>query len=162
MQLMLATKVVGDQRWLHILKIDIQNLQSIAEIDKSKIIKCAAHVLKAMGESDAELSLVLTNDMYIRNLNWKYRRKDSATDVLAFPMRDSRGLSGVILGDVVISVETAKNEARKRKKDFQDELELYFVHGILHLLGYNDEKPRARKKMHDKEKEVLKMLSEVV
>lgn len=140
------------------MKIDIQNLQSIEKIDKDKIIECARHVLKAMAENDAELSLVLVNDMYIRNLNWKYRRKDSATDVLAFPMRDSRGLSGSILGDVVISVETAKREAKKRKKAVQEELDLYFVHGILHLLGYDDEKPRARKKMKSKEKELTESL----
>ena len=140
------------------MKLDIQNLQSIAKIDKDKIKNCADYVLNAMGESEAELSLVLVNDMYIRNLNWKYRRKDSATDVLAFPMRDSRRLSGVILGDVVISVETAAREAKKRKKDLQDELDLYFVHGILHLLGYDDEKPRARKKMKDKEKELMENL----
>ncbi|PIV39414.1 MAG: rRNA maturation RNase YbeY, partial [Candidatus Omnitrophica bacterium CG02_land_8_20_14_3_00__42_8] len=124
------------------MKIDIQNLQSVAKVNKNKVIECAGYVLKAMGESDAELSLVLVNDMHIRNLNWKYRRNDSATDVLAFPMRDSRRLSGVILGDVVISVETAKREAKKRKKALQDELDLYFVHGILHLLGYDDEKIR--------------------
>jgi probable rRNA maturation factor len=141
------------------MRLDIQNLQNIAKIDKNKIMDCAGHVLKAMGEGNAELSLVLTNDMYIRNLNWKYRRKDSITDVLAFPMRDSKGLSGVILGDVVISVETAKREARKRKKDFQDELNLYFVHGILHLLGYNDEKPRARKRMKEKEREIIAKLT---
>jgi len=140
------------------MKIGIQNLQSIEKIDKNKIIKCADHVLKAMAEDDVELSLVLVNDMYIRNLNWKYRRKDSATDVLAFPMRDSRGLSGPVLGDVVISVETAKREAKKRKKDFQEEFDLYFVHGILHLLGYDDEKPRARKKMKAKEKELMESL----
>jgi len=137
------------------MKIDIQNLQNIKKIDKNKIIKCAERVLKAMSEEDGELSLVLVNDMYIRNLNWKYRRMDSATDVLAFPMRDSRGLSGAILGDVVISVETAKREARKRKKDIQEELDLYFVHGILHLLGYDDEKPRARKRMKEKEREIF-------
>jgi len=140
------------------MKIDIQNLQSVAKIDKNKVIECAGYVLKAMGESDAELSLMLVNDMHIRNLNWKYRRNDSATDVLAFPMRDSRRLSGVILGDVVISVETAKREAKKRKKDLQDELDLYFVHGILHLLGYDDEKIRKRKKMKQKEKELMESL----
>jgi probable rRNA maturation factor len=140
------------------LRIDIQNLQNIEKINRNKIIECAGHVLGAMGEDDAELSLVLVNDMYIRNLNWKYRRRDFATDVLAFPMRDSRRLSGSILGDVVISVETAKREARKRKKDFQEELDFYFVHGILHLLGYDDEKPRARKKMKLKEQEILKLL----
>lgn len=140
------------------MKIDIQNLQSVAKIDKDKFIECAKSALEAMRESDAELSLVLVNDMHIKNLNWKYRRKDSATDVLAFPMRDSRRLSGAILGDVVISVETAKREAKKRKKDLQDELDLYFVHGILHLLGYDDEKPRARKKMKEKEKELMETL----
>ncbi|MFA5389120.1 MAG: rRNA maturation RNase YbeY [Candidatus Omnitrophota bacterium] len=140
------------------MRIDIQNLQSAVKVDKARIIECAGYVLKAMGEDGAELSLVLTNDLYIRNLNWKYRRKDSATDVLAFPMRDSRGLSGEILGDVVISVETARREAKKRKKDFQEEMELYFVHGILHLLGYDDEKPRARKKMKAKEKELMESL----
>ena len=140
------------------MKIDIQNLQNIEKIDKNKIIKCADHILKTMAEDDVELSLVLVNDMYIRNLNWKYRRNDSATDVLAFPMRDYRGLSGPVLGDVVISVETAKREARKRKKDFQEEFDLYFVHGILHLLGYDDEKPRARKKMKAKEKELMESL----
>ena len=140
------------------MKIDIQNLQSVEKINKNKVIECAGYVLKAMGESDAELSLVLVNDMHIRNLNWKYRRNDSATDVLAFPMRDSRRLSGVILGDVVISVETAKREAKKRKKALQDELDLYFVHGILHLLGYDDEKIRKRKKMKQKEKELMEGL----
>ncbi|MEK6732287.1 MAG: rRNA maturation RNase YbeY [Candidatus Omnitrophota bacterium] len=140
------------------MKIDIQNLQSVAKIDKRKVIECVDRVLNAMGEKDAELSLMLVNDMYIRNLNWKYRRSDSATDVLAFPMRDSRGLSGSVLGDVVISAETAQREAKKRKKDFQEELDLYLIHGILHLLGYSDEKPRARKKMREKEREILKLL----
>jgi len=55
-------------------------------------------------------------------------------------------------------VETAKREAKKRKKDFQEEFDLYFVHGILHLLGYDDEKPRARKKMKAKEKELMESL----
>ena len=140
------------------MKIDIQNLQSVEKIDKNKIIKCADCALNAMNDNSAELSLVLVNDRYIKSLNWKYRRNDSATDVLAFPMRDSRGLSGPVLGDVVISIETTKREAKKRKKDFQDELDLYFVHGILHLFGYDDEKPRARKKMIEKEQEILKLL----
>lgn len=140
------------------MKIDIQNLQSVAKIDKKKVIECVDRALNAMGEKDAELSLMLVNDMYIRNLNWKYRRSDSATDVLAFPMRDSRGLSGSVLGDVVISAETAQREAKKRKKDFQEELDLYLIHGILHLLGYSDEKPRARKKMQDKQKELVEIV----
>ena len=138
------------------MKIDIQNLQSVAKIDKKKVIECVDRVLNAMGEKDAELSLMLVNDMYIRNLNWKYRRSDSATDVLAFPMRDARGLSGFVLGDVVISAETAQREARKRKKDFQEELDLYLIHGILHLLDYTDYEPIPRRRMFKRQNALLR------
>lgn len=128
----------------------------MVKLDTKKILRSAGHILNIMKESDAELSLVFVNDFYIKTLNWKYRKVDSATDVLAFPMRDTKGLSGCILGDLVISVETAKKEARKRKIDFQRELDLYLVHGILHLLGYDDEKIKDRKKMKAKEKEIIK------
>jgi probable rRNA maturation factor len=140
------------------MKIYIQNLQDAIKLDKQKILKCAAHVLNAMNERDAELSLVFVNDTYIRRLNWKYRNADSKTDVLAFPMREGKGLpkNNPLLGDVVISVETAKKEAKKRHRDFQDELDLYLIHGILHLLGYDDEKRAAKKRMREKERELIK------
>jgi len=141
------------------MRIDIQNLQAAVKLDKRKILKCARHVLSAMHEQDAELSLLFVSNAYIRNLNWKYRRVDLATDVLAFPMRKGKRLPNDIhiLGDVVISVETAKKESKKRRIPFQKELELYLVHGILHLLGYDDEKSKDRKKMKTREREILKL-----
>jgi len=101
--------------------------------------------------------LVFVTDSYIRKLNRRYRNIDSKTDVLAFSMREGVGLSkkSPILGDVIVSTETAKKEAKKRHIPIHKEVNLYIVHGILHLLGYNDEKPIDRKKMKRKEAELL-------
>jgi len=140
------------------MKVDIRDLQDKVKLDKARIIKCATFVLNKMGEGPSELSLVFVTDLYIRKLNRRYRNVDSKTDVLAFPMRERSGFlskESPILGDVVVSTETAKREAGKRKVPLQKEMNLYIVHGILHLLGYDDQTPSGRKKMKAKEKEFL-------
>ena len=137
--------------------IDIRNLQDRVNIDEAKVRSCAKRALIDMGEEGVELSILFVNDAYIKRLNSKYRDTDSRTDVLAFSMRQGEGISqhSEILGDIVISTQTARREAVRRKEPVQKELDLYLVHGILHLLGYDDEKPGARKKMRAKEKELL-------
>ncbi|MBU1148273.1 MAG: rRNA maturation RNase YbeY [Candidatus Omnitrophica bacterium] len=142
------------------MKVDIRDLQSRVKFDSKKIVQRAQFVLNKMGEDKGELSLLFVADSYIRQLNSKYRKVDSKTDVLAFSMREGYGLPKVspILGDVVISTETAKREAKKRGVSIQSEIELYLVHGILHLLGYKDERTRDRKKMRAKEKELLRVM----
>ncbi|MBC8474061.1 MAG: rRNA maturation RNase YbeY [Candidatus Omnitrophica bacterium] len=137
--------------------IDIRNLQDRVNIDEAKVRSCAKRALIDMGEEGVELSILFVNDAYIKRLNSKYRDTDSKTDVLAFSMRQGEGISqhSEILGDVVISTQTARREAVRRKEPVQKELDLYLVHGILHLLGYDDEKPGDRKKMRAKEKELL-------
>lgn len=137
--------------------IDIRNLQDRVNIDEAKVRSCAKRALIDMGEEGVELSILFVNDAYIKRLNSKYRDTDSKTDVLAFSMRQGEGISqhSEILGDVVISTQTARREAVRRKEPVQKELDLYLIHGILHLLGYDDEKPGARKKMRAKEKELL-------
>lgn len=137
--------------------IDIRNLQDKVRFNEKQIKKCAETVLMAMGENRSELSILLVTDSYIRNLNFKYRHADSATDVLAFPMRTGNGASkeGLVLGDVVVSIETAKREAERRNIAMLQEICLYIIHGILHLLGYDDQKPADKKKMKTKERELL-------
>jgi len=139
------------------MRVDIRDLQNEVKIDPKRVIKCAKSVLKGVGEDKAELSLLFVNDSYIRRLNRRYRRVNSKTDVLAFSMREGKGPSKhrPILGDVVISAETAKREAKKRKRTLHKEMTLYLVHGILHLLGYDDKNPCDRKMMRAKEKELL-------
>ena len=87
-----------------------------------------------------EINLILIDDPEIRWLNRKFRKKDKATDVLAFPM----GEEG-ILGDIAISTETTKRNAKKYGVTYSEELKRLVVHGVFHLLGY-DHGPKMRKK----------------
>ena len=102
----------------------------------------------------AELSLVLSGDEQIRELNKIYRGKDRPTDVLAFPMREGdfgrfhAALPSRLLGDVIVSVPTAKRqasggEARARSR----EITMLVAHGLLHLLGWDHDTPPKDKKM---------------
>jgi probable rRNA maturation factor len=100
----------------------------------------AARVLRALRIARAELSVVLVSDGQIRVLNRDYRHKDRATDVLSFPMQPRRPARGPwLLGDVVISVDTAAAQARADGESVMAAAERLLIHGILHLLGYDHE-----------------------
>ena len=86
---------------------------------------------------DCEVSIVLCGDAWIRPLNKEWRGKDMATDVLSFPQEHE-----VILGDLVVSLETAALQAKERDYELRDEVRVLLVHGLLHLLGYDHETGR--------------------
>ena len=88
------------------------------------------------------VSLAFVSDAVIRRLNREFLNHDWATDVIAFPLGD-----GGVFGEVVVSGETARREAKARGIPAKEELLRYVVHGILHLLGHDDHAPAARKKM---------------
>lgn len=90
---------------------------------------------------DLDVSILLTNDDQIHQLNRDYRHKDKPTDVLAFAQREGElaELAGEMLGDVVISVETARVQARARGATTLDEVTFLLAHGLLHLLGWDHE-----------------------
>ncbi|HVY44833.1 MAG TPA: rRNA maturation RNase YbeY, partial [Minicystis sp.] len=94
------------------------------------------------GLSGVELSLALVDDVTIRALNRRHRKKDKPTDVLSFPLQELapgaplRGVHGA-LGDVIISVPTARAQARQRRRPLLDELTMLLAHGLLHLLGFD-------------------------
>ncbi len=105
----------------------------------------------------AELSLAFVTDQTIHELNRQYRHKDQPTDVLSFPLADER--CPTLLGDVVISIDTARRQARQRKRAFADELRALLIHGILHLLGYDHEVSDSEAvRMRRKEREVKAVL----
>ena len=142
------------------MRIDIMDLQAKVKIDKKKIKKHVEMTLKRLGEDRAELSLLFVDDAYIRKLHNKYRGINSRTDVLAFPMREGEGLpkDSPVLGDVVLSTETAKRESKRRKITLQKEMDMYLVHGILHLLGHDDRRPNDRKRMKVIEAQLLEVM----
>ena len=101
----------------------------------------AGRVLAAMGEAGAELVVSLVGDAEMHVLNRDYRGKDRPTDVLAFAMREGEPTpdGGNVLGDVVISVDTAARQAAERGVTIAAEVRDLLIHGILHLLGYDHE-----------------------
>ena len=102
-------------------------------------------VSRALQLGHTELSIVLTKDDKIQKLNAMYRKLDAPTDVLAFAMREGEGghLHGQLLGDVVVSVETARSQAARHGRDVLSEVTMLIVHGVLHLLGW-DHDTRAK------------------
>jgi probable rRNA maturation factor len=106
----------------------------------------ARALLLAVDRPDASLSVLLTTDGRIRTLNRRWRSVDHATDVLSFPADDPPG-STPELGDLAISLDTAGRRARRGGRSVRDEVDRYLVHGILHLLGHDHERPAAARAM---------------
>jgi probable rRNA maturation factor len=106
-------------------------------------------MLNAVQMADSELSILLTGDEQIKILNRIYRRKNRPTDVLAFAQREGvlRDRAGRLLGDVVISVPTARRQAQARGADLTLELTVLLAHGLLHLLGWDHDTPSKDRRM---------------
>lgn len=123
--------------------------------------KITAAILKALERSQAELSIALVGDKEMRPLNAKYRKKNKTTDVLSFPADNPATAKRVLLGDVIISVEQARRQAKERNHSLKREMVILLIHGILHLLGYDHERsPRQAKIMADLEVKLLNRLCE--
>jgi rRNA maturation RNase YbeY len=143
------------------MEILIQNNQSQYPIDAAQFESQIGQALEILDETDCELSLLLTDDAEIQELNKTYRDLDKATDVLSFPQdEDAVNESGdTLLGDVVISVGTAARQAEEHHLSFNEELILLAIHGILHLLGYDHERsPQDARIMQDKTQAVFETL----
>lgn len=109
-----------------------------------------------MGFKDCEVSILLTVDEEIKELNRQYRKINKPTDVLSFPMED-----GYLLGDIVISMDTAEEQAKEFEVSLEEEASRLLIHGLLHLLGYDHVKGGAQaKKMRAKEEELMILLEE--
>jgi probable rRNA maturation factor len=113
----------------------------------------AQSFLERLGLADAELSLLVTDDRGIRRLNRRWRGKDRSTDVLSFPLTEPPG-NGPVLGDVVVSLDTAERRARDEGRAVSVELDRYLAHGLLHLLGFDHERPEDARVMARKEAEL--------
>lgn len=104
-------------------------------------------MLTALALPEAELSVLLTDDAGIHQLNRDHRQKDKPTDVLAFPMDESVPDPAGILGDVVISLDTAERQARARRRPLIEEVRFLLAHGVLHLVGYDHAEPSEKREM---------------
>ncbi len=101
--------------------------------------------------SDREVEFIITDDDEIKELNAQYRGVDKATDVLSFPLEE---IPFMPLGTIVVSIDKIKEKAHEFGHTQEDELSLLFIHGLLHLLGYDHEKDEGQ--MREKEAEIIK------
>jgi probable rRNA maturation factor len=141
----------------------IENRQSKIKIPLKKLKAEAQTILDALACPDGELSLLIVDDSQIAGLNQEYLNRLGPTNVIAFPMREGEfaEVSPTLLGDVVISAETARQEGDASGIGWEERFSQLLVHGILHLLGYDHEKTkREALRMEKKSKELLSLIGD--
>jgi len=132
-----------------------------SKISKTWAEKVLKGILRRVRVPGLDLDLTFVGDARIRTLNRSFRKKDKATDVLSFPLHDKkRARKGdCFLGDIVISVPTARRQAKEQGRPLLDELLFLIIHGTLHLLGYDHEKTlREAREMQNLEKKIFEAL----
>jgi len=130
-----------------------------------RLLKVLQKLSDGLGCNPAVLSVVFTDDTEMRRMNRKHRGKDKTTDVLSFPLDDTTPLLQTrLLGDIVISVPTAKKQAKEYGVPLREELLRLLIHGFLHLLGYDHENVSRQKAraMERKEEELFSALVPVL
>lgn len=141
------------------MRINILNNQKIYPVNLPKIRKLVRFALAQEGvkKADIEISLTLVDNMQITELNKKYLNRNRPTDVICFCFWENEFyLSPEALGEIIVSVEQAKKVAKRLNKSLEEELYLYIIHGILHLIGYIDNTTYNRKRMNGRCEEILK------
>ena len=126
----------------------------------ARLGRSARRLLRALDLRHGELSLLLVSDGEMRRLNRRWRGRDRPTDVLAFAQAEGPGgAPDGMLGDVVISVDTARRQAAERGETLGREAERLLVHGVLHLLGYDHERsPAEARRMQRRERALARVL----
>ena len=143
------------------MEIEITNLQKKTKINNNLIRKAILHTLKSERcPQDTHVSVAIVADSKIKKLNTRYRGKSSVTDILAFPMREKEfpQICRSILGEIVISAESAKRQAKNMNIAFDEEMIRLSIHGTLHLLSYTDTSIRDAKKMTTRQEQLVKEL----
>jgi probable rRNA maturation factor len=151
-------------------RVDVQVFPAFAHrISKVWLRKVAEQALNIQdGAMSLRISLVIADDETVHNLNLEYRGLDETTDVLAFPLWESRESGGLEadgfflppgetapVGEVVISYPQAARQAREGRRPLRAEMALLIVHGVLHLLGYDHADPQEESRMWARQDEVL-------
>lgn len=122
-------------------------------VPRGHLARVAERALVALGRTGARVEVALVDDGEIRRLNRAWRGVSRRTDVLAFPV-EMPELGGLV-GEVIISTESAARQARHLGVPFVTELELLVTHGVLHLVGYDDRDPVEARIMHERERALL-------
>ena len=131
----------------------VSNLQRKIRVSPVRLRRTAESALSALGRADRDVHVSVVDDPAIRRLNMRYLRRRTTTDVLAFDLH-APGPSR-LLGEVIVSADTATRQARQARVPVALELDLLVVHGLLHLSGWDDSRPREARLMHERAREIL-------
>ena len=125
--------------------IRITSNQKLVKLDRAALRRDARKILELLGAGQKELSLMIVDDEGIRKINRDYLRRDRPTNVIAFSLTegDFGDVNPGVLGDVVVSADTAAREARAAGIPVEDAILYLIIHGILHLAGYDHEGPKG-------------------
>lgn len=141
------------------MKIIVKNLQNRIPVNSKKIVKTVQRVLSQEGiKKSGEITLCFVNDAKIKALNLKYLGRNNPTDVMAFDITEPKD-KDKIFADIAVSTERAIDNARTFKTSPYFELYLYVIHGVLHILGYDDKSKKDKLVMRKREKDILKALN---
>jgi probable rRNA maturation factor len=144
------------------MEILINNEFPEIKVDTRKIKQQIGKVLTSLDCNGHEISILFVGDQEIRNLNHQFRDVDRPTDVLSFPQVLAGELEipgALVLGDVAISLETARCQSEEHGLSFEEELTLLLIHGILHLLGYDHEiSSQEENRMRSKTRELFSLI----
>ena len=135
------------------MPINIVNQNPSQKIPSGLLRKCLQKISVALDLKNQDINFQFVSDREIRRTNKKYLHHDYATDVLAFEMKEKG-----VLGDIMISSETARRQACEQKHSYLKELKILAIHGWLHLLGYRDKKKKDAQCMWKKTNELLLLM----
>jgi probable rRNA maturation factor len=138
------------------VSVRLSGRRGLPALDRRGLRRRAARILRAVECADAELSVALVDDEEIALLNAEYRGVEGPTDVLAFSLLEGRhaGHRGALLGDVIVSLETAERQARRARRTLDDEVLKLLIHGTLHLLGHDHAEAEEARRMRAEERRV--------
>jgi probable rRNA maturation factor len=143
------------------MPILIENRQKKVELDTSRLHRSINVILQHLDREGSEVSLLIVDDPGIQKINKEYLGRDYPTNVIAFSQLEGEygDINPHILGDIVISAETALRDADGESLPLEDELDYLLIHGVLHLIGYDHEATDSEaRRMQDMEKELFATL----
>lgn len=132
--------------------LHIEQAHPTRRVDADALERLVRHVIDQEGGTLEALSLVLTDHATVLALNQTYLEHDYHTDVLAFPLGEEEG---IVDGEIYVDLDTAAERHTEFEATFEEEVQRYVIHGVLHLLGYDDATPKGKAAMHDREDRYL-------
>jgi len=141
------------------VRVQFVNRHKKYKINESLLKKIVKEILGFCKSPEGlEFEFVFLDDRSIRRLNKRFKKKDEPTDVLSFGMKAEEFGCRPFIGEIFISLDRALENSETFGSSFAEEALLYVIHGILHIIGYDDENSAARRRMSKKERDILRYL----